>query len=301
MSKCPVLFSCDGTYAMQLATVLRSLAEANQRNWPIGVYVFYDALPLDLQAKVSASLPKGSIAIEWIAVNLESFREFASYLGISKIFYSRLLVGHLVPQDIKRVLYLDTDTLVLGDLEPLWTADLGGMALGAVLDRLDALFTANEEARQGIPSVHRFFNSGVLLIDLEIWRSERISEKALQYLADNPQLRFPDQNALNVVCDGKWKNVGEKWNYQNHFCTRFLRMAPSERPAIVHFVTGQKPWVPSALSVNADLYNWFRRRTRFAPALHATTFEAFARLYGRSKRILRRNKPAWLKAHSRKP
>ena len=116
-----------------------------------------------------------------------------------------------------------------------------------------------------MPRVRDYFNAGVLLIDLDRWRKERISEKALEYLAQHLQSPYADQDALNFACDGLWKRLDPRWNFQPFYEKRKIAdMDSKERPGIVHFVTQAKPWNARLPNVNASFYDGFRSRTCFA-------------------------------------
>ena len=156
--------------------------------------------------------------------------------------------------------------------------DLRGAAVAAVRDHhVDSDLKSNLRDRTvGVPRVRDYFNAGVMLIDLPEWRRQRISEKALQYLHEHCNSPYSDQDALNVACDGMWKELDSTWNFQNHHVTRIDRQPPTRRPAIVHFITSSKPWKPSSSSINAALYDRFRRRTRFRRSLVASAW-AFRR------------------------
>jgi lipopolysaccharide biosynthesis glycosyltransferase len=72
-----------------------------------------------------------------------------------------------------------------------------------------------------------------------------------------------DQDALNFVCNGRWKRLDYRWNF--HDCSKSIsNLNPSIRPGIFHFVSTQKPWDINAQSVNACFYDTIRSRTRFA-------------------------------------
>src|SRR5262245_12513706 len=285
---CPIVFACDGSYAMQLATALRSLTEATQHRWPLDIHVRAAEFSDSARRKVLVSLPVGSALIRWVAVDLEPFREFSTWKHNSKITFARLLIPRLFPETVSRILYLDADLLVFDDLGPLWKTDLEGAVLGAVLDGLDPFFKDGRPGTERMPRVRDYFNAGVPLIDLPRWLKARISAKALDYLTRHPRSPFSDQDALNVACDGHWKKLDPRWNFQNHYETNISDMAPAARPAIVHFVTSLKPWKPSSVSVNAALYDAFRSRTCFARARRDQLFDAVQTMWFRLKRRLRR-------------
>ena len=264
-ASCPIVLASDGAYAMPLGTTLRSIVEANQSDWPLEFHVLFDNFSENMQKKVIESLPNGSSSIHWIPVDLDLFRELTTINYISKMTFARFLIPHIFPDTVTRVLYLDADILVLGNLRPLWEKDLDGAVLGAVLDGMDLHIKHGNPGFEEIPRVQYYFNAGVLLIDLERWRKERISEKALKYLAQHPQTPFADQDAINVACDGLWKKLDTRWNFHNnHYKKRIADMMPGDKPVIVHFVTSLKPWKPCSVSLNANFYDAFRSRTCFA-------------------------------------
>jgi lipopolysaccharide biosynthesis glycosyltransferase len=289
---CPIVLASDEAYAMPLATTLRSIVEANQGDRPYNFYVLYDEFSEITQKKVIDSLPKGSAYIHWILVDIGLFGEFTPASHISKMTYARFLIPQIFTETVSRVLYLDADLLILDDLDALWETDLEGYVLGAVMDALDPRLKGSEEGfrkilrLEEVPRVMNYFNAGVLLIDLKQWRKERISERALEYLAQNPMSPFSDQDALNVACDGLWLELESRWNFQDHYRIRISELDPELRPKIAHFVTSLKPWKPSSMSVNALLYDNFRSRTCFARTPREKLRETFVGSWYRFKRFL---------------
>jgi lipopolysaccharide biosynthesis glycosyltransferase len=281
-----VVLACDEGYAMQLATALRSVAEANQSNWPIEFHVLSDGFTETIKGRVLDSLPKGSTSIRWIPIDLRLFKGFWTRDDVSKMTFARLLIPKVLPDTMTRVLYLDTDILVLDDLKPLWKTNLDGAILGAVLDNLDPHFKSGNPGYEDAPRVHNYFNAGVLLIDLDQWRKEQISEKALLWMKQNPKTPFMDQDALNVVCDDRWKRLDQRWNFHDCWSKSMSDLSPSDRPAIAHFVSIMKPWNAALLSVNARFYDAFRSRTCFARTPWDRLTDNIQRIMARLKRNL---------------
>lgn len=264
-ASCPLVLACDEGYAMPLATTLRSVADGNRPHWPLAAYVLHDGFSAGARDKVLASLPEGSMNLHWVPVELGMFERFSLLGHVSRMTFARLQIPEVFADAASKVLYLDTDILVLGDLAELFQTDLGGAAVGAVLDfHVDAHLKAGQHDRiVGVPPVSDYFNAGVLLIDVQAWRRRGIAQRAIDYLRSHLDSPYADQDALNVACDGDWKQLDRTWNFQNHHVTRIAREPAATRPAIVHFVTSSKPWKPDSTSVNAAFYDGFRRRTRF--------------------------------------
>ena len=292
MTRRPVVFACDETYAVALATALRSAVEGNRSGQPLDVYVLCDQFSASMRKRVIDSVPESSAVLHWVPIDLSSFEGFPTLPHISsKMTFARFMIPRVFTRDVQRVLYLDADLLVLDDLGPLWDMDLRGAVMGAVLDPiLDPQLKARAPGLEKFPRVRDYFNAGVLLIDLDRWRKECISEKALEYLTRHPDSPLADQDALNVACDGRWIDLGLRWNFCDHFKTAILDIPPTERPKIAHF-PGQKPWKARALSVNAELYDVFRRKTRFARSSTDKLSDVGIRALFRLKRLLGRT---WL-------
>jgi lipopolysaccharide biosynthesis glycosyltransferase len=285
----PIVLACDAAYGMPLATAIRSIVEANSAYWPLEFYVLTNGLSERTRTRVVCSLPTDSALLRWISVDLERFQGYSTAPYISAMTYARLLIPRAFPESVSRVLYVDCDLLVLDDLAPLWCTDLQGAVVGAVLDGLDAQIKANKPGLETLPRVREYFNAGVLLIDLDRWRAERIAENALDYLIRHPQSRFSDQDALNVACDGRWRRLDVRWNFQGHLYQRIGDIAPNELPGIVHFIDSAKPWIPSSLSANAEFYDEFRRRTLFARSGSDIRWDTARRGWSLLKRRVRKS------------
>lgn len=130
------------------------------------------------------------------------------------IVWSRLFLPGLLP-DLARVLYLDCDVLVLSSLRPLWEEDLGSSPLAAVANVVEP-GARQHVAQMGIRYPGGFFNSGVILFQLDRMREERSTVELVKYALDRrDQLVWPDQDALNVVFAGRWHPLHPRWNAQN--------------------------------------------------------------------------------------
>jgi lipopolysaccharide biosynthesis glycosyltransferase len=302
MKKITIAMACDEEFAMPLATALRSIVDANRTADRLEIYVLSSEFSPSMRQKVLHSLPKDLAEIHWVHVDLLPFKNFSppeaqSYLATTA--YVRLLLPQFLPDHVSKVLYLDADILVFGDLGRLWEVDLEGFALGAVADVCSEInaqrlgLGTNSIARcadlQTAPNLCEYFNSGVLLVDLERWRQDQISEKAMQYMTLNPHTLFADQDGLNVACDGRWKKLNDRWNLQNHSPDGYFTMRPEQRPSIAHFTGKWKPWHATMLNVNANMHDSFRRRTQFARTPVEIVSDAAKHSWALLKRFLKQH------------
>lgn len=284
----PVVLACDEAYAMPLATALRSIIDSNTSGEPLEFHVLTTGMLEATRVRVFDSLPAGSASIRWVPVRLDAFLECQTRSHISKMTYARLLIPSILPGAAKAI-YLDADILVFSDLTPLWATDLQGAVVGAVLDGMDAQLKNQEPSLEEVPRVAGYFNAGVLLMDLDLWRSRQISERALDYLARHPQSPFSDQDALNVACDGQWKRLDARWNCQAHLEHHAIQdMLPEQRPGIMHFVTAGKPWNLWVPNANAVVYDAFRSRTLFARTVFDRAQDQLLRIGCRIKEASKR-------------
>lgn len=147
-------------------------------------------------------------------------------------FY-RLLLPAILPAEIAKVLYLDSDTVVLTSIGPLFEEDLEGCALMAVVDPSSAAMASHW-------SLDRYVNSGVMLLNLQRWREAGHVGKCLEHgLRYQDKVRYGDQCAINAVLAGEIRLLPGQWN---------TPVWPGGGPvdpqaaAILHYITGDKPW-----------------------------------------------------------
>lgn len=194
---CPVVMACDENYAMPLAVALRSLVESNERHWPIDVTVLTDGFTRQAEERVLRSLPPGAARVRWVLIDLKDYAAFTPMSYLSRMTYARFQIERHFAEHVERILYVDVDTLILEDLAPLVHLDLAGRVVAAVPDHhIDGALQRGEVPDPGgLPDVKRYFNAGVLLIDLPRWRAGGLSAKALAYLERFPQTPYADQDA----------------------------------------------------------------------------------------------------------
>ena len=169
---------------------------------------------------------------------------------------------------IRRVLYLDVDMIVNGDLRPLWNTDLHDKVCAAVVD--PGVNPDEFAAKWSLPRPGQYFNAGVMLIDLEKLRAKPLFQRAIAIL-ENPtaHCEYADQDALNVVLWNEWLPVDPAWNFQRKFMyddySAWKALAPIKRgaPIIIHFTERQKPWQQSEWHPYAWLYLRSLLRTPF--------------------------------------
>lgn len=164
---------------------------------------------------------------------------------ISKASYIRLLIPEALKDTTGRVLYLDADILCVGNISELLSLDIGDTIAGVIRD--SAFKSMLSRLGEGDLVLGNYFNSGVLYINIPLWLAHKVSERALEKIADPAlSLVYLDQDALNLVLDGSVHFMGKKWNHQYGLTGRLKKgKAEMDVPAetkFIHFIGPMKPW-----------------------------------------------------------
>jgi len=222
----------NDNYAVHLATMLFSLFENKMPETRYQIYIIDGDLSKENKSKLNRLLGYYNTSPVYLKVNKNLYKSCKSRGHVSREAFYRISIPDILDMSIKKALYLDSDMIIKGDLQELWQSEkLENYCLGAVEDPVDF-------AGITLPKGYRYFNSGVLLMNLELWRKKDISRKVLEFIEKNPhQILWWDQDALNAVLYDKWFPLDYRWNYQ------VFRMAHLKiKPVIIHFNTDVKPW-----------------------------------------------------------
>ncbi|HDZ5087889.1 TPA: glycosyltransferase family 8 protein, partial [Campylobacter jejuni] len=146
--------------------------------------------------------------------NIFENENLSRYRGNYSTYY-RLKLGSYLPKKIKKCIYLDIDILVLSDIRELFNFDLQGKILGASFilhPWVEPLKPLNSKD-DFFELKSTYFNSGVLLIDLEKWREEEIEKKCLQFMKKYYIRNPPDEVILNAIFGVDITNLPLSWNF----------------------------------------------------------------------------------------
>jgi lipopolysaccharide biosynthesis glycosyltransferase len=257
-----VLCGCDERYLPHAATMLCSLLEHNS---VFRIHIFYSSIDGCQLAKLKSLVERyGSEAVCYEMVR-EDFQDLRVDKGASQSSianYFRLWAPRILPRNLERILYLDSDIIVRRSLTDLWNTDLCDHALAAVEDSF-----WDPKAGYGYVELTpgaKYFNSGVLLINLDYWKQNSVYERAVEFMRNNPdKLNYYDQDALNAILVHRWINLPAIWN-EHALSTPgppALRNKHIVNPAIVHFVGDDKPWRWSSKHPFKREYHKYRRKT----------------------------------------
>jgi lipopolysaccharide biosynthesis glycosyltransferase len=176
--------------------------------------------------------------------------------GQSHMAYCRILLPRLL--DVPRLIYLDCDVLVFRDLSQLFDFELSPGKLVAAVPDSETLFLADDSlvvARaMKLPAEGSYFNSGVMLMDLDGLRKQDFFQRALEFLNGwTRHYRFWDQSAINFLLHGKIDTLPEYWNRASW---RFDAQQDNDLDCVLHYTTCA-PWLGRARTPSQVLFERF--------------------------------------------
>ena len=189
----------------------------------------------------------------------ETFDALPSIGWLPKASCLRLIISSILPRELQRIIYLDSDIMVTADLSELYRMNMRGYPIAAVQDDGMRQYYCSPI---GLDARH-YFNAGVLLIDLAQWQDS--AQHALSLFTENGAI-YPtlDQDVLNLVFKNKWLELGVKWNTTSQrqpFASRWFELIwpngwKNERlPPAVYHMTPFKPWT----TINTSRYRFAYR------------------------------------------
>ena len=254
-----ILCATDDNYAPYCGIMLTSLFESNKEN-RFDVYVFVDGNLSDKNARKIKKLEEryGNIIhlktidnklIKGCPIN--KLNELGTHLYVTLPTYYRLLAADLLPDTIHKIIYIDCDVIVNGNILPMWEVDMAGMAIAGVKDCGNDVYNFK---LLDYPEEYGYINAGVAIYNLDYWRKEGLSARLFDYARKNASvLRFMDQDVVNGVLYDKKVLLAERWNFQNVFFGQgnwknypdgFKKkiMDECQYAVVIHYCGVMKPW-----------------------------------------------------------
>ncbi|MBW4557834.1 MAG: glycosyltransferase family 8 protein [Trichormus sp. ATA11-4-KO1] len=248
-----VLFCFDGKYEQHFGVAVTSLILNNLENLT-KVHIITKKITSSFKQKIDQLKTKAKI--DFLIYEVED-REVANLKvseHISSAAYYRLLAPDILPNHLSKILYLDSDLIVNGSILELYSYDISNYIVAAHGKKV-----VTTKKRLELNNNY-YFNSGVMLINLENWRNMNIGKQCLDFIRNYPHMiKLWDQDALNKVIDGQFLNLDQKWNslvdlYEGH-------SQANDQSIVVHFTGSLKPWHGWCISSEKELYWSYLRKS----------------------------------------
>lgn len=250
-----IVLAADNNYIQHCVTTLTSILENSDST--IDFFILTSGFTEESISVLTNIENKYKCKIAIIYVNNDIFKNAPlpeSLKHINLVTYYRILIPQLLPENIHKVIYLDCDIVVRKDIKELWEIELGNVALGAVFQT--PLASIEDRNRLNISDEFGYFNAGVLLINLTLWRNDNIMDKCMHYMSKNRDLIiYHDQDILNAVLFDNVVAIPFKWNMMTHYFFKtnkwvnilekktILEIQKEQKdPSLIHYVFVPKPW-----------------------------------------------------------
>lgn len=262
-----ILCATDENYAPYCGIMLTSLFESN-KDCHFVVYVFEDGSVTEENIQKYQCLAKkygNEIVLKTIDESMVKGFPINENAHITTPTYYRLLAADLLPKDVHKVIYLDCDVIVVGDIKPLWKVSLDDRALAGAMDCGPSF--DNVCNRLGYPVSFGYINAGVLVFNLDYWREKGLTERIFAFISEKSyNLTWMDQDVLNGVLYKEKLILPVRYNFSILFFYRYYwEKYLMERQqyyfeecgnvVIIHYQGNIKPWDFRHYK-GAFYYNW---------------------------------------------
>lgn len=235
----PIFFAVDDAYIPFLAVTIKSLSKKINKSNIYNLRIVYTNITKENQKEIM-KYKNENIVIEFVNVS-ESLKKLEGKLLIrdyySNATYYRILIPNLYPQ-YEKVLYLDSDIVILDDIAKLYNVNINNYLIGAVSEhwfRNYSEFKDYGEKVIGLKSYKKYINAGIMLMNLQKLRDIQFEDKFL-HLLETVKYRFAqDQDYFNRICKGNIKYLKEYWNASGYLYSK-------SNAKIIHY-TIFKPWL----------------------------------------------------------
>jgi len=268
-----IAFGADNHYAQHLGVTIASLLINLKPGIEPHIYIVTDGIKDENKEKIDALKSIRNFHLQYITVSLEDFKDFpliAEYITIATYF--RLKLPYLLPQ-LDKVIYLDTDLIIDGDISPMWEIEMadndwiaGAVDLGIKKGFIETI---------GMQPDDFYFNAGVIVMNLKALRANDFENKCADFVRQyRSAIVYVDQDVLNKVCRGHVKWFDPKFNLvygyldKVHKLDRYhtpytmaQKMNAVTNPVITHFTGALKPWFYASRNKFAYKYMQYVKAT----------------------------------------
>jgi lipopolysaccharide biosynthesis glycosyltransferase len=249
-----IFTGADGNYALQAQVWMLSLVKTQCTS--VRVVVFGNGWS-DKDKRIMKALENRLVKVEFREVDAEQFANVRLKSGFPLATAYNVLAPLFLLKGESRAIYMDADIVVTEDLSTLWTMQLG-TPVGAVLDAHIVWMASPSMWRpwkeEGLEPLTPYLNTGLMLMDLNRWRAERLTERTLDYL-EKYELPCVDQDALNLALRGEFDQLHPRYNSMPYHHLKMLRYLDTvenddvigeaiTKPAVIHYHRSffGKPW-----------------------------------------------------------
>lgn len=260
---------CSNEKLAPMFGVVMTSVGINVKSDDVMMYLLHNGLKDKTIKRLNKIAERFHIALELMEINTSLLKDCPTnkklhYADI--MMYARFLLPSMLP-DLDKVIYLDCDLVVNGDLKDLWNFDVNGVALAMAPDHMYKDATTLERLKM---TNGEYLNSGVIVMNLEYWRKHDVQNRVLAFIEENgTNLIYFDQDALNVTLQNERRKLPIKYDCTPYHLLRNLDNFPSEiheeirkariAPTIFHYMGPTKPWSLGSYVPGKELFKKYQR------------------------------------------
>jgi lipopolysaccharide biosynthesis glycosyltransferase len=237
----PIFYACDNNFFKYTVVSLTSMIANASPSCKYEVHVLHTDITEENQA-IARRLENKQFTVTFDDVTdyLHSIKDKMPIRDYySKTTYYRLFIADMFPS-IKKAIYIGSDTIVQGDISEMYAFDVSEHAVGAcheqAMVQADVYGTYVEKCI-GIDR-NAFFNAGVLLINCDYFRENKVLEQFVELLGVYNFRVTQDEDYLNVICRDKVLFLPQRWNTEMFGDV----LVPMDEACIIHYIMTSKPW-----------------------------------------------------------
>ncbi len=240
-NRIPIFYACDDTFVKYTIVSLHSMIANASRNFKYTIHILNTDICEEMRNILfSMANENFEICIDDVTDYLKSINDRLPLRDYySKTTYYRLFIAEMFPEYDKAV-YIDSDTVVLGDISELYQTDIGENYVGACNEQAmvqEDVYGTYVEQVLGVDR-NRFFNAGMILINCEQFRKQHVLDQFVELLHVYNFVVTQDEDYLNLVCQGKVHWIPQQWNMEVFGNIPY----PEESFKIIHYIMVSKPW-----------------------------------------------------------
>lgn len=231
-----IAFAIDGPYVQHMGVAMTSLA-VNNPAINFHFHIVFDEMSEDDGIRLTKLCQIYQLSAHFYQItNPSLFVNLKTISHISKAVYYWFLLPYLLPVELERVIFLDADLVCHGDIKGLWQISLDNAPLAAKVVNAYPDQIAHMGLKQGL-----YLNSGVLVLNLPVWRQADISKQLIDYMLTFPEkISLLDQDAIAIVLEGQIVPFNECFNTTIDCITGEGTITDST--VIIHYAGSCKPW-----------------------------------------------------------
>lgn len=231
----------DNSYLQHLGVMLTSLFE-NNNNLKFSVHIIYITLSQSNRNKLKELITSYNNTFYLHHVDVSKVKKYFKHFGhVSKTAYIKIFIPRLI-KNKKKILYIDSDIVIAGSILDIYKTNLDNKVIAAT--RNSGLDSNSEKIDNlGYEKKYGYFNSGLMLININKWNRLHTTQKLLNFIKNNPEkLLLWDQDAFNAILYKEWLELPAIYNFQTHMCINLKKYLGKQKPVVIHYSTSSKPW-----------------------------------------------------------